>query len=118
VQMVPIAGLATYRRMRRLNAWTTDFLPNAVEPSRSVGDSRPRGHWGRLPAEAILRTPIGGWIERWEMKRKVNRFNQQRNAHDEAAFCADRCKGHFDGHGQRILAAFAARLSMLEQLTP
>jgi hypothetical protein len=48
----------------------------------------------------------------------VNRFNQQRNAHDEAAFCADRCKGHFDGHGQRILAAFAARLSRLEQLTP
>ena len=118
VQMAPITGLATYAHMRQLNAWTADFLPNAGEPSRRALDSRPRGYWSRLLTEATLRTPIGGRIERWEMKRKVKRFNQQPNDHGEATFCADQCKGHFDGHRQRILAAFAARLRAFEQLAP
>jgi len=118
VQMEPIAGLATYARMSQLNAWTADFLPNAGESSRRVCDSRPGAYWNRLLTEAILRTPIGGWVEHWEMKRKVKRFNQQRNDHGEATFYADQCKGHFDGHRQRILAAFAARLRAFEQLVP
>jgi hypothetical protein len=118
VQMTPVVGLATYARIRQLNTWTADFLPNAGELSRRVRDSRPHGYWTRPLTETILRTPIGGRIERWEMKRKVKRFKQQRDDHGEATFCADQCKGHFDGHRQRILTAFAARLRAFEQLAP
>ena len=32
---------------------------------------------------------------------------------DEAAFTADRCKGHLDGHRMRIRAAYEARLGAL-----
>ncbi len=116
-QMVPIAGLATYYRMRQLNTWVDDFLPNAEGLPRPVATSTLHGRPVRILAETALRTPIGGWLERWEMSRKVRRFSQQRNDRAEATFCADWCKGHFDGHGQRILAAFADRLGAFERLT-
>ena len=42
VQMVPVAGMPTYRTMRRLNQWADRFLPNAQEP-RSAGAPRDEG---------------------------------------------------------------------------
>jgi hypothetical protein len=52
------------------------------------------------------------------MTRKVRKLNQQRQGTSEADFCADWCKGHLDGHGQRILTAYADRLRALEGMTP
>jgi hypothetical protein len=118
VQMVPLAGLATYRCLRQLNVWTEELLPNAQGLPRPVTTSRLPGRPLRALAEMALRTPAAGWLERWEMKRKVKKFSQQHHNHAEATFCADWCKGHFDSHGQRILAAFADRLRALERLTP
>ena len=115
VQMRPIAGLDVYVHLRRLNAWTADFLPNAhIQPvSTAVEPAQPK--W-RAVAEAILRTPIGGPIEQWEMRRKIRKFNGRHNDQNdnrgagEAAFAADWCKGHFEGHGRRIMERFAERL--------
>jgi len=126
-QMVPIAGMHIYYRMRRLNAWTAHFLPNADGPPRrrESHSQEGNGFWRplRTLAEAALRTPPGDRLERWEMTRKIHKFTRQHsaerpgNGHPEATFCADWCKGHFDNHGQRILAAFADRLSKLEETT-
>jgi hypothetical protein len=119
VQMRPIAGLDIYHLLRRLNAWTADFLPNAhlEQPSSAaVTAAEPAKAKWRQAAEAMLRTRAGAPIERWEMRRKIRKFGRaytyQNGNYDasEAAFSADWCKGHFDGHGRRIMETFAGRL--------
>jgi hypothetical protein len=109
-QMVPVTGLDVYREMRRLNSWTANFLPNAagIPPL----DSAPRTVSGRdkvrrfptAVTESMLRTPPGGWLETWEMKRKIRKFS--RHLDDESAFSANWCKGHFDGHRRKVLEEF------------
>ena len=66
VQMAPIAGLAIYARIRQLNTWTADFLPNAGESSRRARDSRPYGDWSRLLAGATCgrRSVVGSSVGR------------------------------------------------------
>jgi hypothetical protein len=116
VQMVPLAGLPVYQRLRALNAWADRFLPNADGPPRQLAVHIAPDRPVRRVLEAALRSPPGGWVERWEMDRKVHKFSRQPNGTAETAFCADWCKGHFDGHGQRTLAAFTDRLRAIEEL--
>jgi hypothetical protein len=110
VQMVPLAGEPVYAAMRRLNGWADLFLPNAARPAPAP--DRPPGALRRT-AEALLRSPAAGLVERGEMARKVRKFTALYGVGAEAAFCADWCKGHFGGHGQRTLDAFAERLRAL-----
>jgi len=56
---------------------------------------------------------LAGRLERWEMERKVPRLAGRAAASLEARFGPEWCKGHFDGHGGRTLAAYAARLAVL-----
>jgi hypothetical protein len=126
-QMVPLARMDIYHRIRQLNLWTASYLPNAGGPpdrafdgeNRITRDSTPTGL--QLAAETILfAPPIGSRLERWEMNRKIRKFSangtpaHQKSGSSETSFCQDWCKGHFDGHGQRTLAAFQERLSQLE----
>ncbi len=114
VQMVPIVGQETYSRMRRLNNWTSDFLPNALAAPRvpTMPESARMSQALQTMIESSLRTPFGRWIEQWEMQRKISRFHNGDGAsQEEVAFCADWCKGHFDGHGRRIIDAYERRLS-------
>lgn len=117
VQMVPIAGLAIYRRLCQLNGWAARFLPNAYGQPRRVetGPLRPRPV--RTLAESILQTPVGAWLERWEMARKVGRLSQQGDDTSDAAFCPDWCKGHFGDHSHLIREGFAHRLRAIGDLT-
>ncbi len=120
VQMVPLAGLDTHERMRRLNDWTAAFLPNANGPARHLDlNGSPRaGRLLRSLAELAGRTPPGDWLDQWEMRRKVRKFARRPNGHGEAGFSRDLCKGHFEGHGRRIVAAFESRLRDLEARLP
>lgn len=110
-QMVPISGFSVYRQMRELNRWTADFLPNATgipQPTSPVDKKGKEDGGQRFPttiAEGILRTPPGAWLEQWEMKRKIRKFSQLTDG-DESAFSANWCKGHFGGHGRRVLDEF------------
>ncbi len=115
-QMVPMAGLTVYHRMRQANRWTTRFLPNAGihEPPRYVDPVLSPRQPVRTLAEIALRTPVAAWLERWEMNRKMLRLNQRADDQTEIAFCSDWCKGHFENHGRRILEAFARRLQDLK----
>jgi hypothetical protein len=135
-QMVPIHGLDVYRQMCRLNSWAARFLPNAFAdagpaghdvaaiPAPADGDLGP---W-RLPrtvAEAALRTPAGGWVEGWEMRRKVRKLagrgqmvGLEAVTGAEVDFGPDRCKGHFDRHGQTTLEAFRERLRRVSADVP
>lgn len=113
VQMVPLAGMAIYQRMRKLNGWVHSFLPNANGPLRGSAVSPPPLRLLRASAEAVLRTGPGDRLEGWEMDRKIARFSRQGREGGEVAFCADWCKGHFDHHGRHTLEAFTQRLRSL-----
>jgi hypothetical protein len=119
VQMVPISGLKVYRRLLEANHWVATFLPNSGTVPRPVANptkALPTPVKGaRWLGEVALRTPPGGWLEQWEMKRKIRRFNQEVAASAEegevaeAAFSADYCKGHFDDHSRRTLNEFSSQ---------
>lgn len=111
-QMVPIAGIDVYQRIRQLNDWSADFLPNAVGPPREEL-CHPVGRSASRVAEAALRSDWGGRLERWEMDRKIQKFTGGSD-NGETAFAVDWCKGHFDGHGQRTLEEYANRLGKVE----
>ena len=53
----------------------------------------------------LLQTPPGGWLEKWEMERKIRKFSHQ-VVNDEIAFSPNWCKGHFDGHRRKVLEEF------------
>ncbi len=127
VQMVPISGLKVYNRLLEANRWVSTFLPNSgtvprpiVNPTKSLSTPIKGARW---LGEVALRTPPGGWLEQWEMNRKIRRFNQEAAAGaasgevSEAAFSADYCKGHFDDHSQRTLDEFSIQWKKLADQT-
>jgi hypothetical protein len=110
-QVVPVAGLAVYERLRARNGWTDHYLPNAVG-----APAVPHGHRDRRPrwtgaAETLGRSAVGDVVERWECGRKVRRFEAR--ASREASFGPDCCKGHFGEHQHRVLTLHAAATARL-----
>ncbi|MFQ5433831.1 MAG: hypothetical protein ACE5FD_03055 [Anaerolineae bacterium] len=103
-QMVPLSGMDVYWRLRRVNEWTAAFLPNAAGPSRKIPQAYP-GFWQKA-AELPLRTAVGGWLERWEMERKIRNFNAQETAVSETSFSPDYCKGHFEAYNRPTMSAY------------
>lgn len=120
-QMVPLHGLDVYRRLRQTNTWSAAFLPNAEGPPPQAARIAANGRasaWERPlrgAAEAFLRTGMGARLDRWEMQRKIRKFQRRYPNQAEAAFAPDWCKGHFEGHSQRILAAFSERVHALDE---
>jgi hypothetical protein len=115
-QMAPIAGFALYQRLRSLNPWVDELLPNAKGPPGRIEPApiihSPLRSW----SERLLRTPFGDRLEAWEMHRKIDKLQKQKahtTAPDESAFCADWCKGHFDGHAHLVLRSYSQRLDQL-----
>ncbi len=115
VQMVPLSGQGVYERIRKLNTWSNRFLPNAEgQPlnSHSGQETQDLQPLFTFVGSALM-SPITSWLEQWEMNRKVKRFQGQVRGGAEVSFCADWCKGHFDGHGEETMSAFATRLKKL-----
>jgi hypothetical protein len=113
-QMVPISGLETYQRLRELNPWVRDFLPNADGPPRRI-DVAPHARLLRRIAETALRTRIGTRLEEWEMRRKIRKLSSGA-ANSETAYSPDWCKGHVDGHGERVLALVSDKWQAVKAL--
>jgi len=112
-QMVPLAGLDVYRRIRSVNRWVDRFLPNASDAPRPVEIPNSSSSSVRSVVELGLGTFVGGKLERFERRRKIRRFTAQRPDSDTAQFGVDRCKGHFKSNEQTVLAAFDERLRAL-----
>jgi hypothetical protein len=115
VQMVPLVGWEIYQSIRRENAWSARYLPNAGGAPGLAQEVSPL----ELPAqrviwEALLRSRPGSWIEKWEMDRKIQRFRRQNPENLEASFSVDWCKGHFNAHGKRTLQSYADRLQQIQ----
>ena len=121
-QMIPLFGHAVYRDMRSLNNWSNIFLPNAQGmPDRAHHVRNLNGHksnfyqFVQTSAEIILRKPPLDRLERWEMDRKVRKFERLARVCSETAFSADWCKGHFASHGKSTLIAFQERMGALDK---
>lgn len=117
-QMVPLSGYPIYARMRALNRWVYGYLPNATGTPREVTAPPPASWFPQSAAEALLRTPPGGWLERWEMRRKIRKLTTENAASipiAEVDFGPDFCKGHFGGYGEKTLLALSDRLNRLER---
>jgi hypothetical protein len=114
VQMVPLAGASIYRQFIRANDWAFTFLPNAAVSPDPMSGSAPTLRALTVPVEVALRTPLGGWLERWEMERKIAKLANQGADGAETAFSPSHCKGHFGNHEQMVLAAYGERLGLLE----
>ncbi len=111
-QMIPVAGLEIYERIRGLNSWTDDFLPNAQGapiPPREVGCA---ARWQPRLEAALGMLPIH-WFEAWEMNRKIRKLSRQMSSNPEAYFSADVCKGHAERHGQRTEMLLRQRMGRL-----
>ncbi len=111
--MVPIAGMDIYERLRCLNSWTQQFLPNAAGlPPLAKPAANHR--WSLQPlAEWPLRGAVGDHLETWERQRKASRFRRQAGHELETRFDADICQGNFHHHGARTRQELKRRLTEL-----
>lgn len=110
VQMRPLTGGGVYRRMRELNGWTAEFLPNAGGSLPVLGPEALSPRAGARLGEAVLRTPIGGWVERFEWGRFERKLSTRSANPTEVVYAADCFKDHIDGWGERIRAAYVERI--------
>jgi len=121
-RMTPIAGLGTYRRLRRANPWTIEFLPNTEGPpprpphtdthAASTRTHRALARLARL-GERAMRSPLGAVLERGEMTYRIRKRATQGVAQIEASYSRDWYKEHTSGHRHRAMAAFADRIEGL-----
>jgi hypothetical protein len=116
-QMVPLYGRDIYTRMRIINEWIYDYLPNAdglpprasMLPIRDISFTRPI----KTITESMLRSSPGSWLETWEMQRKIRKLTINTRASGELLFNANVCKGHFHNHGANTIAAYEQRITRL-----
>jgi hypothetical protein len=112
-QMVPLAGLQEYRRMRELNRWTEVVLPNAVGPPRDEVCRTSGGSLiGRL-GRTVLDNRIGDGFESWVADRKIREIRGLAGDHSEVVLDRHQCKGHLGGHGRQIAEVYLERLRSL-----
>lgn len=115
LQMVPLYGRQIHAALRQVNGWVTDFLPQANGLNLDRLDDRlPAGQQLlKKAAEIILAGRPGNWLEKLLRRVQVakhTRLAQKAGAADKVVFTADVCKGHYDSHGYKTLAAYRHRL--------
>lgn len=112
-QMIPLSGKALYTAMSAANVWAVQHLPNASAPFYVEPDRQPRGA-GRFLQRAV-EWLFGGWLgnalDAWEQRRKIRRFRAEAGGSSGAAHLdQEHVKGHFQDHGQCVLARYAESL--------
>jgi hypothetical protein len=119
--MIPLVGIETYQAMRRANPWTTRYLPNAAGAPETT-ERRVQGANGLARmSEALLRSPLGATIERYEMSYRRGKIKRARirsignngASRGEGAHTIDRCMWFGGGHRLRAHDAFEERLHQL-----
>ena len=112
-QMILISGPETYDRMRRLNAWTDEYLPNAQGAPKIFDMPKTPTQFQILFEFLSLLFPVR-LIEQWEMNRKIKKLSREQASSSESRFTRDVCKGHADRHGEKTVRALNERLQSFE----
>jgi hypothetical protein len=110
-QMVPLWGRDVYYRVWASNPQVLLHLPNARPWPMPEERPQPVAQAVKRGTECLLGGALGHWLETWERRRKIRRMTrQQATPATESVLSADQCKGHFDQHRARVLAAYQDRL--------
>ncbi|MEO8606716.1 MAG: hypothetical protein ABI690_02455 [Chloroflexota bacterium] len=113
-QMVPLYGLGLYEQFRQANAWVSEQLPNTAGAFYIEAEYTPTGVglMGKRAIEFLLGGNLGDWLEHWEYRRKLRRFEpDMKKPHSSAKLDDSHVKGHFDDHGHPVLRQFEERLT-------
>ncbi len=114
-QMIPLYGTAIYAQMRAANPWVQTYLYNADRAFYTLPEQQPRGIWRALKRvlEHLLSGQLGKWLNEWEHKRKLRRFESElRQADSAARLDSDQVKGHFRDHGRWVMQHYHERLCL------
>lgn len=112
-QMILISGPETYDRMRRLNAWTDEYLPNA-QGAPKVFDMPKTLTQFQILFEFLSRLFPVHLFEQWEMNRKIKKLSREQASSAESYFSRDVCKGHADRHAEKTDRELKIRLRNFE----
>lgn len=115
LQMVPIYGQDHYLDLRKKNAWVTDYLPqgNKLNLDKINDVLSPMQQAFKRLGEFIFGGPIGNLAEKILQKKQISKhlkLAKKYGALDKVTFTADECKGHYDNHGRKTLAAYRKRI--------
>lgn len=112
-QMIPIAGLEQYLRLRAANPWVDEILPNSQAGGRPFSQNLQRPfRLLQILMEFPLRGRLGDRLEKWCMEFQLNHIGYH-DENDEVNFTADVCQGNFHSHRKRAQKAFEKRLNKL-----
>ena len=115
LQMKPLYGADFYLRMREINTWVTDYLPQGQGLSlEKIND----GLSGRLKlvkkaSEFALGGFLGDLLEKILQKIQITKHTRlaaKYGAADKVVFTADVCKGHYDGYNNKTMQAYWRRM--------
>lgn len=115
LQMVPIYGRDFYIKMRKINAWVTDYLPQGqgLNLDKINDKLSPWQNFIKRASEFILGSWPGDLLEGILQKIQISKHTRraaQWGVLDKVIFTADTCKGHYDGHNNRTMTAYRQRL--------
>jgi hypothetical protein len=124
-QMIPIAGMESYRRVIEVNSWAKGFLPNSFNSNSLNWTNDAKNRHSRnsllrsIRVKNLLEVPLygklGDSLERWERTRKIARFSKLPGFGEETVFNAEVCQGNFHHHRKWTREVFQERLSALEK---
>jgi hypothetical protein len=115
LQMVPIYGRDFYIKMRKINAWVTDYLPQGqgLNLDKINDELSPLQKFIKKIGEFVWGGLIGNLLESILQKIQISKHTRraaQWGVLDKVIFTADTCKGHYDGHNNRTMTAYRQRL--------
>lgn len=115
LQMIPLYGREFYVKMRQINAWVTNYLPQGHGLNlEKINDTlSPAQSFIKKVGEFVLGGMAGDLLERLLQKIQVTKHTRlaaRYGALDKVVFTADTCKGHYDGHNQKTMSAYQQRL--------
>lgn len=111
-QMILISGHEVHKRLRIVNKWVFDYLPNLNTGYPQALKDQPS--WFQQVFEFLLSGSLGDKLESWEMKRKIAKFSRQDGFGIETDFSADICQGNFSHHALWTMQKFRERLEQLQ----
>ncbi len=115
LQIVPLAGSATYRQLLVENRWAAEWLPNRFRQASAAPALPAPGNTIRQVGELTLGGRFGDRLEAWEAHRKQRRFGSGDHG---ARFTDDVCEGHYGRARQRVLHEFDRRCALAGVATP
>jgi hypothetical protein len=117
LQMIPLYGRDSYLKMREINNWVTTYLPQGTGLNlERLNDRLSAGQCSlKKAAEFILGGLVGDILEEVLQKIQITKHTNQAKKYgalDKVVFTPDMCKGHYDGHNNRTMAAYQRRLQV------